>query len=125
MSEALDTYFSGVGVHRALHLRQGRDGERAESVSRERVREAEVMYQQEVQALRDQLAGLTAFCETGATTYDEAKQGDVSLKEVTRLAAEMSLTHPRVTRRLAKSYGTRSARASFCERASATADFTN
>jgi hypothetical protein len=76
MSEALDTYFSGVGVHRALHLKQRRDGERAESVSRERVREAEVMYQQEVQALRDQLAGLTAFYETGATTYDEAKQGN-------------------------------------------------
>ena len=38
-----------------------------------------------------------------ARLFEAYAQGDVSLKEVTRLAGEMGLTHPRVTRRLAKS----------------------
>jgi hypothetical protein len=58
------------------------DGERAESVSKQRVREAEVIYQQEVQALRDQLVQLTAFYQTGATTYEEAKARALYLKDV-------------------------------------------
>jgi hypothetical protein len=58
------------------------DGAQAESVSKQRVREAEVVYRQEVQALRDQLARVTAFYETGASTYDEAKARVLFLKDV-------------------------------------------
>lgn len=41
-----------------------------------------MIYQQEVQTLRDQLARLTAFYETGVTTYDEAKARALHLKDV-------------------------------------------
>lgn len=58
------------------------DGEQAESVSRQRVRDAEVIYRQDVQALRDRLAHLTAFYEMGSTTYAEAKARAAYLKDV-------------------------------------------
>lgn len=58
------------------------DGDEAEFVSKDRVREAEAIYREDVQALRDQLAELTAFYQTGASTYDEARQRVMFLKDV-------------------------------------------
>jgi hypothetical protein len=58
------------------------DGDKAESVSHERVREAERQFIEEVKALRRLLAEQSAFYGTKETTLDEARARVMFLKDV-------------------------------------------
>ncbi len=63
-------------------LSKEESGDDAESVSSQRVKQAEWLYVQEVQELRSRLAQFTSFYQNPGTTYDEALERALFLKDI-------------------------------------------